>query len=394
MTSQELFQLLQKSCTAETTAIRSIVNLQPIDGPNGKIFPPTYEGGAYATETRLVAGNPVECALLDAPQSQANRLEEALGNAYESGQLSLPMLELSIAGHLVTTLTAPHRVHDAIFRDALLDGQPFRESEIGKRLVAARIANATSFFEFAPTVLLFGTWDSQSGGGVNSAKIARSLVSEIIAVDVQRGVRTSSRIDPLGIKAVAGIVRIDGPEMWKFEEPTGKGKKATKGGARPSEINHGNIPPTITNRETGPGGVTFREAIQTTVLSFTQLRKLRFPDGATTSPARDVAGRTVIAALGLVAVTLSQEEGYQLRSRCQLIPTHEPKFELLGRIAKEKEEEFSVDSKITLEALHLTLEAAAAQGLKWHPGTIELTPRPDLEKLVAFSDKAVAEDEE
>jgi len=43
-----------------------------------------------------------------------------------------------------------------------------------------------------------------------------------------------------------------------------------------------------------------------------------------------------------------------------------------------------------LGALNLALEAAAAQGLKWHSGKIELTPRADLEKLVEFSDKAIA----
>jgi CRISPR-associated protein Csb1 len=392
MTPSELLLILQRSCTSGATAIRSIVNLQPADGPGGKVFPPTYKDGTYAFEKRIVDGNRVDCVLLDSVQSQANRVEEALLDAYRAGRLPLPMFEMTVADHDITTLTVPHRVHDAIFRDSLWDGKPFRESENGKRLVSARAWSATPFFEFAPTVLLFGTWDSQSGGGVNTAKVARSLVSEIIAIDVQRGVRTSSRIDPLGIKLVGGVVRTDGPEMWRFEEPNGAGKKAKKG-EKPSEINHGNVTPSITDPEKGPGGVTFREAVQTTVLSFTQLRKLRFPNGAAAGETRDAAGRTVIAALGLLAVTMSQEEGYQLRSRCHLIPTEEPKFELLGRTAKEIES-LSLDSETALGALQLAVEAAAAQDLKWHPGKIQLTPLPDLEKLVAFSDNSVAVSEE
>ena len=87
--------------------------------------------------------------------------------------------------------------------------------------------------------------------------------------------------------------------------PGGAGKKAKKGrNLRPSEINHGNVTPSITDREKGPGGITCREAVQTTVLSLTQLRKLHFPGGRQPSVERDVAGRAVIAALGLLAVTL------------------------------------------------------------------------------------------
>lgn len=396
MNSNELLQLLSVSCASEATAIRTVVELQPVDGPGGKVLPPTYSDGAYAFEKRIIDGNRVDCVLLDAVQSQSNRYEEVLLEAYRGGRLALPMFELDIAGHEITTLTAPHRVHDAIFRDSLWDGKLFRESANGQRLVSARAWNATPFFEFAPTVLLFGTWDSQSGGGVNTAKVARSLVSEIIAIDAQRGVRTSSRIDPLGIKLVGGVVRTDGPELWRFNEPDAGAKKPRKGEAvRPSEINHGNVAPSITDPETGPGGVTFVSAKQTTVLSFTQLRKLRFPDGVQSSVERDVAGRCVIAALGLVVVTLSIDEGYQLRSRCHLVPTKEPVFERLGRTATVSDEDrFTLDSQTALSTFELAVKQAAAHGLKWRAGKIELTPRPDLVKLVEFSDKAVGSADE
>jgi CRISPR-associated protein Csb1 len=308
------------------------------------------------------------------------------------------MFEMNIAGHeTVTSLTVPHRVHDAIFRDSLWGGKPFRDSENGKRLVSARAWNATPFFEFAPTVLLFGTWDSQSGAGVNSAKIARSLVSEIIAVDAVRGVRTSSRIDPLGIKLVRDVVmKTEDAEVWRFVEPGGD-KKVKKGEGKmvkPSEINHGNIAPSITDREKGPGGVSFCEAVQTSVLSFTQLRKLKFPDaGGASAPERDAAGRAVIAALGLYAVALQQEEGYQLRSRCQLVPIEAPHFELIGRVQAKTQAErglFGLDSANAFAALRSAIEAAEEHGLKWQAGRIELQPRPDLVKLVELSDRTTA----
>jgi CRISPR-associated protein Csb1 len=393
MTSNELVQLLNRGCQGNYTAIRSVTHLLPTGGAGDKVFPPTYADGAYAFETRIIDGNRVETVLLDSVQSQANRFEEVLLEAYRSKRLPLPVFEIEIPGHeTITSLTVPHRVHDAILRDSLWDGAPFRDSENGRRLVSARAWNATAFYEYAPTALLFGTWDSQSGGGVNTAKVARSLVSEIIAIDAVRGVRTASRIDPLGIKLVRDvIIKTEDGDLWRFMEPK-EDKKAKKDGksVRPSEINHGNVAPSITDPQTGPGGVTFREAIQTTVLSFTQLRKLRFPNSNGTSPAeRDVAGRSVIAALGLLAVTLLQDEGYQLRSRCHLVSAVTPHCELIGRTANDHQP-LEIDSAVAAAALTQALQAAEALGLSWRPGPIHLQPRPDLLKLVDYSDRAMA----
>ena len=403
MDPQRLLTLLNKASSDGIVAAKAVTKLQPVEGEGGKIAPPTYSDGAYALEDRLRDGKIVHTVLLDSVQSQANRLEEALLDAYRAGHLRMPLLEITVPGFgAITSLTAPHRIHDAIFRDSLWNGKLFRESENGKRIIAARAWNATAFFEFATTVLLFGTWDSQGGGGTNTAKIARSLVSEIVAFDVVRGVRTSSRIDPLGIKLVKDvIVKLEGaPEVWKFQEPPPEGKalgdgKKQKGPktVRPSEINHGNIAPSITGPD-GPGGVTFAYAEQTTVLSFTQLRKLRFPDaGDRTTPERDSAGRAVIAALGLYALALQWENGFQLRSRCQLVPVDTPKLEVIGRTANDRNssESFEIDALTTGQAVQAAAEQASKHGLKWHEERIELQPREDLVKLVEFSNKTVEE---
>jgi CRISPR-associated protein Csb1 len=395
MNSDELLRLLNRAVSGHAVAARAVTKLQPVEGEGGKVAPPTYADGAYAFEKRLRDGQPVDTVLIDSIQSQANRFEEVLLDAYRAGRLRIPVLEMNLPGYgAITSLTAPHRVHDAIFRDSLWGKKPFRESDNGKRIVAARAANATAFYEFAPTVLLFGTWDSQSGGGVNTAKVARSLVSEIVAFDAVRGVTTSSRIDPLGIKAVTGVVeKLDGsPEVWRFKDPAenGKaadGKKAPKT-VPPSKINHGNIRPSITGPD-GPGGVTFRYAEQTAVLSFAQLRKLHFPDAqGQITPERDSAGRTVIAALGLYAVTMQWESGFHLRSRCQLVPLEAPKFELIGRTVNTREF-FDIDATHAGKALIAAVEHAAAQGLNWHEGSISLQPRADLVKLVDYSNKTV-----
>ncbi len=390
MTSDELFDLLLRASKSGVAAMRAVTKLQPIDGEGGRVFPSTYEKGAYAFEERIRDGAKIQCVLLDSVQSQVNRFEEALLEAWRSGRLDLPVFEITIPGHeSINSLTVPHRVHDAILRDSLWAGEPFRDSENGKRLVAARAWDATPFFEYAPTVLLFGTWDSQSGGGVNTAKVARSLVSEIVAFDVVEGKKTSSRMDPLSIKALENVIYRSKATYWTIDptladkekgKPVLMGKKHT---GKPSDINHGNVTPTI-----GPGGVTFKNAEQTTVLSFTQLRKLRFPEKSDSNADRDAAGRAVIAALGLYAVALQWEDGFQLRSRCQLIPVEDPKFEVIGRTAGDRTS-IAFDIAAAEAAVQTALENAANQGLKWHAGRIELTPKPDLVKLVQYSDQSV-----
>lgn len=60
----------------KAAAFRCVTEYQPAGGTGDKIFPPTYEGGKYATEKRRLLGEaaPVDCVLLDSVQSQANRM--------------------------------------------------------------------------------------------------------------------------------------------------------------------------------------------------------------------------------------------------------------------------------------------------------------------------------
>ena len=185
MNTNELYEKLLSSCAGGMSALRAIVELVPAGGDGDKVAPPTHEGGKYAFEDRFWKGrSDVKAVLLDSVQSQANRLEDALLGAARAGDIELPLLQVDIPGHqTITSLSAPHRVHDAIFRDCQYEGVRFRDSAIGKEMVDARVWNATGMFRLCPTALLFGTWDSQSGAGVNSAKFARSLVSEIVGVD-------------------------------------------------------------------------------------------------------------------------------------------------------------------------------------------------------------------
>lgn len=393
MTTSELSEKLLSSCAGGMSALRAIVKLMPAGGDGDKVSPPTHEGGKYAFEERVVDGrSDVKTVLLDSVQSQANRLEDALLTAVRAGDIRIPLLQMDIAGHqTITSLSAPHRVHDAIFRDCQYEGTRFRDSEIGKEMVEARAWNATGMLRLCPTALLFGTWDSQSGAGVNSAKFARALVSEIIGFDAVQGKRTSSRIDPLGIKAMPGTIYQSKTEQWTLDAAKAVKSKDKpqlfKSKGTPAEINHGNIPPTISD-----GGVTFREARQTAVLSFAQLRKLRFPVNGKESPEVNAAGRAVVAALGVLALALQLKEGYQLRSRCQLVPATEPEFEWIGAIASDKTIS-QIDAGSAMEAFNALYEKAKSAGLDWREEPITLTPEEKLVKLVQMSDQSTDAEE-
>lgn len=272
-----------REAVRSAAAFRLRVRLGGLDGDGGKVFPPTYAGGVYAVEDRRIEDTVVRCVLLDSVQAQANRMEDLVLDAFlpewrelnpnqaNSTPCGLPVVAVHVENHgWVTSLTAPHRIHDAIIRDSEIQQTPngervrFRESTIGKEVVAARVQKATALYKYCPTALIFGTWDSTAGEGLDSAKIPRAVVSEIIGVDVTAGVRTASRIDPLGIRAQsAKIYRLkDDPKDWAMmltnedgtERVVGaeskekldtdkKGNPKRFGGGKPSDINHGNVTP-------------------------------------------------------------------------------------------------------------------------------------------------------
>ena len=363
-----------REAVGRDAAFRRVRRLQPVGGQGDKIFPPTYppeRRGAsprHVFERRRVEDKEIWCVLIDSVQSQANRLEEALlaaaeeGGEHERVRLPYVSVDFSKAGleplERITSLDAPHRVYDAILRDSLLNGTPFMQSEEGRRLAAAKPADATALLELSPTALLFGAWHSQGEGGGLGAKFPRALVSEIMGVDTPveeivsnrytdksgRGIdgrhvfvhveevtdgrrtremeartagrRTGSRIDPLGILRKVEVFKGASASDWSTDKgDVGKGAKKV----RPSEINHSNIVPTIE-----PLGVTCDHAEHRVTITLAGLRRLRFG-----GEAKDAAGRALIASLGLLAVAEQDTRGYALRSRCDLVCDGDPPLELV-----------------------------------------------------------------
>lgn len=379
------------SAVKSAVAIRMNIKLQPAVGEGGKLFPPTYVADdnrrhgetKYATEVRRIGGEDVLCVLLDSVASQANRMEAALLSAWETGQLSFPLLRVDFSGvddqleapvGSISTLEAPHRIYDAIFRDSVDEsGTLFRYTPVGQAVTNATPRDATALFLYCPTAMIFGSWDSTGPKGGLGSKFQRALSSEIIAVGVRTGTKVGGRLDPLGIVKKAGPVYESGDrEKWLFEKPTGKTKELN-----PSDINHGNVAP---SRDTQAGGVTCDYALQTTVLSLPALRRLRFRGaGSGRTPAAEGAAQTALAALALAALAGAHREGHDLRSGALLVGQGPPVLEVLDSVG-------AVSGTYTVNAEQaeaLVAEAAARaakHGLAW-----ETEPVPALrpaEKLV------------
>lgn len=385
---------------ATGAALRARLTLQPAGGAGTKVFPPTYVGDdnrshgetRYATETRRIAGEDVACVLLDSVASQANRMELALLDAWEDGDLHFPLVrvdfsdadaELESPVGQISALEAPHRIYDAILRDSVdADGTLFRYTAAGRAITGATVRDASALYVYCPTALIFGAWDSTGPKGGLGSKFQRLLASEIVGIGMRTGTRVGGRLDPLGINKKAGGIYASDSGAWTDEKPAKKPKALN-----PSDVNHGNIAP---SRSTDSGGVTFDHAEQTTVLSIPALRRLRFRTGSDGTPLGDpkaaqASARAALAALALAGVSGAYAAGHDLRSGTLLVGTTPLTLELVGGTGSVAST-WSLDPTAAHALVAEAQEAAAALGLGWTRDPIPpLRPAPKLVGLLERS---------
>jgi CRISPR-associated protein Csb1 len=303
--------------------------LEPVEGPDGVLFPATY---AAAEDKKAFPGgyniDPPEgdknVCLVDSVGSQANRIEPIFRKP-DYAHL-VPQVSVKAGEKSVSILEAGHRAGDALVRCTPL------QKELQDAFKAVLRGNAEPLARIAPTSLVFGVWDSRD----TQAKLPRLVSSTIRAFDVKR-LKRSAQYNPstdyIGDKLL--------------DDTTDKALKdayAERGFIHvPATGSHGGVIAT--------GGVR-RDA----TLSLAALRLLSVGDDS----AKTLALRRYILGLALVAFT-SNASTY-LRQGCNLVPSEKPRdFNLVH--SDGKREAVTITQAIALEfATVAAKEFGVAQG--------------------------------
>jgi CRISPR-associated protein Csb1 len=114
------------------------------------------------------------------------------------------------------------------------------------------------------------------------------------------------------------------------------------------------------------------------VLSFAALRRLRF-GGAE----RDTAGRSLLAALGLLALTEQDARGYALRSRCDLVCDGLAPLEVVHPDGGA--DKLSLDRKTARGLYTKAFDAARGAGFALSAKPLSLVPQDKLIEIVRKS---------
>ncbi len=152
--------------------------LEPVDGRDLAIFPPTYpapsQQGANRHDTPYVINELSDgsrIVSLDSVPSQANRMEACFASIYAD---CVPRVGVEAGGKTVMVTQLSHRLADAAIRATDL------EEDIRSAFEDYAQGNAVSVAKICPTALVFGAWDSRD----TRVKIPRLIRSEIVAHDV------------------------------------------------------------------------------------------------------------------------------------------------------------------------------------------------------------------
>jgi CRISPR-associated protein Csb1 len=372
------------AAVAEKSMIRLVVKLRPANA-DGLVYPPTYDQGTHIFRPAWINGEKRAGVVLDSVQSQANRIEVAILDASRRNRITYPDIELRIKAstgeEVYSVLELSHRVYDAALRMANLNGTLFVNSEIGKQVYAARTERASALFTHAPVTLALGGWDSHGGGGPLVAKMPRLITSEIVGLDAQPVTRGAVKFDPMDIRKDAGPIYESADAVRRFEIDKSKATKNKKE-YKPSEIGLGSVP-NLSER-----GAVITEAIQTSIVSLSAVRRLRFETGSGDfSDARDLAGQSAVVALGLFGLLAYMDTGYYLRSGCDLVPQSEPVLEIIGRTLEDIDS-IPIDAKAALDTLKTCLKGAEDQKLEWRKTKVMVEADERLVALVERSRKS------
>lgn len=266
--------------------------LEPVEGEDGVIFPPTFAAGdgfkgGYNIDEFPNGDN---VCILDTVGSQANRIEPLF--ASEALKSLVPQIVIEAGQKQVNLLDAGHRAGDAIVRCTEL------QDDLEGAFRALLLGNALPLAKLAPTSLVFGVWDSRK----TQAKAPRLIASTIRAFNV-RPLHRSAQYVP----------SVDYVQEGQLEEPgdlrTDDGRVKTKHPFAQRGFTH--VPATWTH-----GGVIATGGIRRdATLHLAALRLWRGKDDGE----KDATQALQRYLLGLALVSLMQSAGSYLRQGCNLV---------------------------------------------------------------------------
>jgi len=314
--------------------------LEPVEGKDAVIFPPTYtldgtDAGSRFNKGEAVPGvykgqkgpmgynvdwldNGTSVCQIDSVGSQANRMEPIFMRAAYTALV--PEVVVNAGEKTVNLLEAGHRAADAIVRF----------SDLAKALEdafsAVRAGDATGLAKIAPTSLVFGAWDSR-GTQVKLPRVVRSVIRAFKVKPLHRSAQYNPAVDYV--------------ETGLLEAPEGKKQQDAM-----SELGLSHAPAPWSH-----GGVLVEQEIRRdATLNLVALRALR------AGSADPLPLRRYILGLSLVAFTAPQETF--LREGCQLVPDSDrPSGWSLVKHDGSREENFNLPHEQALKYATMAAEA-------------------------------------
>lgn len=398
-TPLSLDDLLMHCAAGGGSALQITTELAPAGGYGAVISPARVldrNGATYAFERRLhqdPKSGLMESAwhvVIDSKQSVSNRDEAAVVRARQdetsaagSALRQVPIIQVSYSDMTLSDLEAPHRYADAHFRAGQRHGEPVTKDPEYRAARDANALNARALLETAPTSLLYGAWDSTRKS--HQGRYPTCLTGEVIGVvaDQDRDPRTSmnrragARVDPVAAsvrpdeKTVKALVEDQKDELSaKLQDKIlAEAKKNGAKGSSMSTLGFGNVPPSLE----GLGGIACTSITRRRVLSFAALRQLRF--GGTAQ--QDVACRALLAAYGLLALTLSDQELY-LRANCELVETDAPQLTLDLRHGRSQELEPLEEAAATALFQEALEHAQTVAGIRWEGQVLDIVGNENI----------------
>lgn len=320
---------------SEIVALTFKQKLEPLEGFESPIFPPTYpspERGQHRFDTPYTVNETkdgVRTCDLDSVQSQANRMEAEFTRSLAD---FVPQHVVQAGDHQVALTELPHRIVDASIR-----ATEFRES-IRNGMLAVDSGDPMPLAKIAPTSLIYGVWDSRD----TQVKLPRAIRSEIRAHDISIFTRSAQYSGAFNQE----VLEISDKEWSKASEvgfaPT------------PSVNAHGGI-------------LVHGEILHTASILLNVLRRYRTSDRSDSMP-------NYLLGLTLCGLLFGGRD-YELRSGCFLVPSSVAEWQTVAKDGKRQS--IVIDDNTVMNELRTVAS-------KWAEiADVNLGGEPDIHKYDA-----------